>query len=250
MHALLMRETLKALADLVLSSQCLMCAGAAEQLGEAVCGSCRSLRQVPAQDISRDPLVLAVRPYDRVSQHVILNVKEHDRRALEPVLAEAIAIAGLPLVQSTHAPVVLVPVPSRAAARRRRGADVIWSVTRRSARLLAAAGWPVSAERLLTHTRVIADQSGLTATERVMNIHGSMSMRIGKTPLWFGRFTLVEARPPSIMGERKVIVVDDLVTTGATMREAIRALHEGSGRSGVVVGGVCAASTALRTNRR
>lgn len=166
-----------------------------------------------------------MRPYDRMAQRVILAVKERGHHVLEPVLAEAIAFSCLPFV--TNAPLVIVPIPSRSRATRQRGADVLWNIARQVAGLLNEAGVRAQAIHMLTHARTVADQTGLSAVERGRNLHGAMRLIHAKNgiPRSLGRF----------------IVVDDLFTTGASVREAIRVLAE----IGDVAGGACAASTAL-----
>jgi len=54
--------------------------------------------------------------------------------------------------------------------------------------------------------RPVKDQSGLHAGERVKNMEGALAIKPGRIPL------------------ADLILVDDVVTTGATLREAARAL--------------------------
>lgn len=232
-------STMSALRDLVLSSRCLMCGFPSQQLGSDICLTCRGDWHLPARRVPLPGVeVFAIRPYDRISQRVILEVKEHGRTAMEPLLAEAIALASLPLIASSTGPVTLVPVPSRPAACRRRGADVLWAIARRASVLLNEAGAPVNAARLLRHARSVVDQSGLDAMARAVNLHGAMEVRPQRRH--FARDIPFRIdRPMTQRGS--IIVVDDLVTTGATIQEAVRALRH----CAEVLGGACAASTAL-----
>lgn len=97
---------------------------------------------------------------------------------------------------------VVVPIPSSPAANRHRGRDALLDVLS----CVGAVPW-------LAPTRSRDDQAGLGRAARVRNLHGSMR--------WDG--------PPG----RAVIVVDDVITTGSTMREAARALVAGGCREAV-----------------
>jgi predicted amidophosphoribosyltransferase len=222
---------IRALRDLALSSRCLICGDPAVELGGDACDRCRAAWHQPPRAVpghGGDFPVYAIRPYDRVSQRVILDVKEHGRRTLEPLLAEALAIACLPLLTIASERVRLVPVPSRPSARRRRGVDVLWELTRRAAVLLAAIGAEVQPVRMLMHARAVVDQTGLSSRARRENLAEALILR----PQMDRRLAIGGS----------IIVVDDLITTGATMNEAVRALRQ----QGSVIGGACAASTALR----
>ena len=78
---------------------------------------------------------------------------------------------------------------------------------------------------ILSITKKVIDQSGLSETKRNANL--------------FGAFEVVKPfRPTSA-----IIVIDDVITTGSTLREAVRALKE---RNLTVLG----AATACASQRR
>ncbi len=119
---------------------------------------------------------------------------------LATLLARAVVAAG-------PGPVLLVPVPSRPGVTRRRGHDPLLDVVRRAARLVPG----VDVAPLLRSRGGVRDQAGLSAVERAANLAGS---------LWCPTAALRRfAGQPG-----RVIVCDDVLTTGATAREAQRAL--------------------------
>ncbi len=153
----------------------------------------------------------------------LVALKERHAWHLAGPLGDGLARAAALLLVHTPAaalPVTLVPLPSRPAAVRERGADVTWLLAHRAARQLAALGVPVAATRCLRHVRDVADQAGLGVAERARNLAGSMT-----------------AHGP---GSGSLLVVDDITTTGASLAEAVRALGDGGG---TVVGAAVVAAT-------
>lgn len=108
---------------------------------------------------------------------------------------------------------VLVPVPMHWWKRLRRGYNQAEIIARELSR---ATGIPV--EPLLRATRGHRSQTRRSAHDRLHNVEG----------------TFVAPRPEAIAG-RHVAVVDDILTTGATLSEAARALGEGAPRAITVV---------------
>ena len=129
-------------------------------------------------------------------------------------LARAVAFAGAELI---------VPVPSSRAARRSRGYNHVGLLAHRAASLTG-----VSILTGLTQQRSVADQAGLDAAQRARNIAGSM------------RFT----GPAQRYAGARIVVVDDIVTSGATLAEAVRALRAGGLE---VAGAAVVAATQRRT---
>ena len=155
--------------------------------------------------------------------------KEQGRFGIAGHLAHLLAASVAELSVDGQA-VVLVPIPTSRRSRRARGADVVDELARLAVRLLLTVGVDAAVEQALAYTRSTADQSGLDATERQENLSGAFRARRG--------------RPQS---GRSVIVVDDILTTGATVGEAVRALTVVGRRP---VGAAFVAATTLRSEQR
>lgn len=154
-------------------------------------------------------------PFEGVPARVVRAIKEDGRTPLARALAPAVRAAYSRLAVSDA---VVVPMPTSRASFRRRGFRV--------PELLAArAGLPVA--RLLRPARRIGDQRGLGRAARLENVAQSL------------RATDAAAR--------RVVVLDDVATTGATLEEAVRALRAAGAE---VVGAVTAAATPRRMNGR
>ncbi len=219
-----------AVLDLLLGSRCAVCATP----GRALCRSCRAA-------LPRDPVEawpsptppglarpVAVGEYTGALKLLVNAHKEQHRFALARPLGELLAasvrghLAGRP-----GTPVLLVPVPSGPAVVRRRGHDPLARVVLGAAATLRGEGVEVSVTRVLCTVRRTEDQAGLGAAARSANLAGSMACR---------------ARPGDAAGAVR-LVVDDVITTGATVREAQRALEE----AGAVVDGVSVVAATRRT---
>jgi predicted amidophosphoribosyltransferase len=221
------------LADLVLATECAAC----HRPGTRWCARC----DLALNRLELGPEPVAVRPrplpprmppthaavaYADPVRAAVSAWKDADRRdlvtVLGPVLERSVEAAVLAAGWS-EGPVVVVPAPSSAGAERRRG----------DAPLLDLAAWVahrpghsrVRVVPALHQVRRVADQSGLGISERRRNLAGAMAVK----PMWH-----------NVIRDRNVVVVDDVVTTGATLAEAGRALR----RAGAlhVVGAAIAAA--------
>lgn len=205
-----------AAADLLLGAQCPGC----QRAHWGICPNCREAALTTGCYLTRPdpsppgfPLTATTSPYDPLMKQLISAHKEHQVLALTGFLAERLAAAvGRLLLESKPdaASVVLVPVPSSPSAVRARGLDATWAMARRASRAIEAGpGRSVTAAHLLTQVRRVQDQARLGAADRQRNLSGSYVVR--------GR----RARPaPGAV----VVIVDDVVTTGASLAEAARAL--------------------------
>lgn len=223
---------LDALLDLVLPQLCAGCGGpgpwcapCAEELTDAArhpLGRCRP-QPVPAGF----PRAAAAAAYDGAIRGALLAHKERGRLSLAGPLGAALA-AAVGCLQTPRT-VLLVPVPSSRAAVRERGHDHARRLAGAAAKALAQQGFWVSVAPLLGLARRTGDQAGLGAEQRAGNLAGAM-----------------RARSLDPRG-RAVVVVDDLVTTGASLVEATRALAV----AGLVVhGAATVAATARKTPHR
>lgn len=118
-------------------------------------------------------------------------------------------------------------VPSVRAAMRRRGHDPVRCLAAVAATRLRAEGLAVEQVDALRHVRRVADQAGLGAGRRMANLAGALQVAPGGE--------VVRGRP--------VIVVDDVITSGATLVEAARALRTAGAQ-------VLAVATVAATPRR
>lgn len=197
------------------------CAGCGRD-GLGVCTGCRrALRERcrPVMDeVDGVPCASAIDYAEPVPQ-LLHSFKERGRADVAGVLAPLLraAVAALALsgrlgpAADTPGPapfvagrrILVVPAPSRRSARTARGYDHIPLLIERALpNVRAVAG-------LRLHRRV-ADQAGLGVGARARNLRGAMVAR------------------PALAGAH-VLIVDDVRTSGATVREAIRAVREAGG---------------------
>ncbi len=229
---------IRALLDLVLPLECAAC----RRPGTPWCRRCAAAlerlesaggpgRVVPHPAPAGMPPTYAWGSYDEPLRSAISAWKDEGRRDLAAVLAPLLARsvdAALTATGWSTDPVVLVPAPSSARACRARGERPLHELVRL---VLATAPDRRPATRVapvLSAGRAIADQARLGQRDRARNLD---------------RALLVEARWAAVVAGRRCLLVDDVVTTGATLAESARALHE-AGASGV------AAATVAATRRR
>jgi predicted amidophosphoribosyltransferase len=226
-----------AVADLVVGSSCLGCG----RPGRLLCPACRDALAVPAHPAWPSPVPpglvapWACGEYAALLRDLVVGHKEHRMLALCAPLGALLARSVRAATQDATGPVVLVPVPSRRSTVRARGYDATYSLTRRAAGLLRRDGLDAAVHRLLVSRGAVLDQSLLGSAERFANLDGTLhcpSDRLRRLARW----------RPAV----QVVVCDDVLTTGATAREAQRALEA----VGLVVTGVAAvAATSKRRPR-
>lgn len=148
--------------------------------------------------------VFALGRYAGARRAAILALKEHGRTDLVGPLAGALAIGVHRLLSwgIVDVPLTVVPAPTRRSAARRRGGDPVTRLAR-----AAVAGHPaIAVAPALRMRALVRDSVGLGTTARERNIAGRVLLR---------------RTPP----RTEVLIVDDVVTTGATARESVRVLR-------------------------
>lgn len=215
------------LKSLVFDSSCITC-GARKQ---EFCGRCKEeWRSNPKQVTGESFKVFSSITYNEVAKRVVLSAKENSLRTARNLIVSEIKVnvEKLCLSEATlPREVLLVPIPSSARAKRRRGGDFILEISRAiSAELNRELnGIRFTSSSLLKMSRKILDQTELTQSQRELNLSGAFKIA------------------QDFFTVKPIIIIDDVITTGSTLREAVRALKE---RNLTVLG----AATACASQRR
>lgn len=192
-------NSIASLRELIFPVRCLGC----DQLGISICSQCRKFwhpRIIKTWSHSQEkfPIYSSI-PYSPIAGKVLLSAKESSLELADNLLTTAL-LHSLRGARSQNQIDFLVPIPSRKSVARKRGRQFI-SVLSKS----IGESENLPTEEILTHIRKVRDQSNLDAKDRAANLDKALiSLRF-------------------LSG--KAVLIDDLVTTGATLHEAARALR-------------------------
>lgn len=203
--------------DLVLPTECGGCGVPSTRWCEACAAALEVHTDEPfvvAPRVDPGVPVFALGRYAGPRRQAIVAVKERGRRDLVAPLSRALALGIHRLTDwgILQVPLAVVPAPTRRLAARRRGGDPVARV----ARAATTAHPDLTVHPVLRTAAWVRDSVGLTTTGRERNIAG--------------RVRLTGAAPAG-----EVLVVDDIVTTGATAREAVRTLAAGGANVAAVL---------------
>jgi ComF family protein len=176
------------------------CAGCGSA-DRSLCVHCRAELEpaVTPRTLSDGSTVFTALRYEGVVRRTLLALKESGRTDVVRPLS---APFGAALARVAQPGAEFLAVPTSRAAWRRRGYDPV-------ALLCKRAGFEHA--KILRSSRATLSQKSLGSEDRAVNLHESMHSRA------------------SLSG-RRFILVDDVVTTGATLAEAARAVREAGGQ--------------------
>ncbi|MGK5693819.1 ComF family protein [Streptomyces sp. URMC 128] len=225
-----MRGWWQDLTDLVLPAEC----GGCGRPRTVLCPECRAVlsgvaarRVRPEPEPAGLPVVHAAARYADEVRATLLAHKERGALALAGPLGVALAGAVRAGLQTAWggswpgtegawprvvgAPVLLVPVPSGRRAVRARGHDPARRIALAAAGELRRSGVPARVLGVLRQRRAVADQAELNSRQRLDNLAGALAVVPGGARL---------------LSDGPVVLVDDVMTTGASLAEAARAVRE------------------------
>jgi ComF family protein len=175
------------------------CAGCGNA-DRSLCENCQLELQpaVTPRTLPDGSTVFTALRYEGVVRRTLLALKESGRTDVVRPLSVSLSVA---LARAAQPGAEFLSVPTSRAAWRRRGYDPV-------ALLCKRAGYEPA--KVLRSSRATLSQKTLGSDERALNLHESMRSRV------------------SLRG-RRFILVDDVVTTGATLAETARAVRAAGG---------------------
>jgi len=194
-----------ALLDFLFPPKCPLCGGEPEGGDAGICGGCwEEIKGSFRGEVSEMPWggkLFVLADFDGKVQEAIHLVKYRHRRSLGRALGRWMGekLKEVPGFSEVH---LVVPVPLHPRRRVERGYNQSWEIASGVGEVV---GVPV--EETLSRSRNTPSQTGLDVREREENVRDAFRAR----------------RP---LGKEKVLLVDDVLTTGATASECAKVLKE------------------------
>ncbi len=182
--------------------------GRALEAADAKCAPCR--REEFDFDFARSYGI-----YSGALREIVLQMKFHRRERLGRRLGELMALVWPPDL-STGDPPVIIPVPLHRSRLRERGFNQAQLLVDGLVEKLATAGLgrePRVEARCLGRTRATLPQAGLSLAKRRENVSGVFGVEFAER-----------------IRDRTVVLVDDVMTTGATLSACAHALKQAGAR--------------------
>lgn len=202
-----MLKSIYSLKELIYPNICICCG----KTGVKICDNCSKYWLAnPNKSKVENKCLFFVTTYDETTSPIILAAKESGNREAIKLIARSIAssisfaILNLGIAQ----PINLVTIPSQLSAIRRRGRDHIKDLVQEVIIQLNQQNIDAIYLPILKPIKKIKDQSDLNGLQRKENMSQAF---------------IVKSSPIS---QSAVILIDDLVTTGASIHEGVRALSE------------------------
>ena len=191
-------KTFHDLSQLIFPTRCFGCG----RLGINICTECRREWIPHIYKTHVDSMkVHSGLIYTPTASKIILAAKESSIQGADQLLITAI-VHVLEKAKFGAQPFKLIPIPSSKGSQRRRGRSFIVDLTHQISEVV---GVPMN--DCLQISRHVKDQSGLSRSKRVTNMNGAFTLK----------------KDAIVRGNQ--ILIDDVVTTGATLKEAARALN-------------------------
>lgn len=199
-----------------LSPRCLLCNRSCDRLGSALCHLCATCeRQIcsakraqPLEKVTSDQLVpiFAWADYEGNLRQSIAQLKYHRRRTIGTWLGQQMADAWIGQdLHRTLSHLVVVPIPMFAAKEKMRGYNQAAVIAQQFAQTIGYRYEP----RILRRDRETEAQYAVDSRSRTANLESAFTLG----PL------------PKLRSSDRILLVDDIYTTGATVRSALTTLR-------------------------
>ena len=202
-----MLNSILSLKDLLFPRFCISC----EKYGDFICLKCEAIwlakpRKTKVEGIDH----YFIEDYNEYSSRVILAAKEIGNKLAIKLLANAIArsIKFAVLEQNFKGQIILVSIPSQKNVIRNRGRDHISDLTSQVINGLSGMGYNANYAPMLRLAKKSKDQSTLNSHERLVNMQNAFTVN------------------NSLNSQDGIFLIDDVITTGASIREGVRAVGE------------------------